>query len=121
MRTSTFTLQQGTGKTSGKPYTALKLSVGKWSTLHFPSTFELEYLTEYFKTNQTGTISLNQPAQSLVLIAGDYEHNYRVDSILEYRYIVKFLSDDDTVPAPTEPSDNTLDLNTEDAPGEFKL
>lgn len=34
----------GTGKKSGKEYKALKITVGDWDTIVFPSKFELKYL-----------------------------------------------------------------------------
>jgi len=38
---------EGTSKKSGKPYTAISIKVGKWSTLVFAkSSFELDYLRE---------------------------------------------------------------------------
>lgn len=43
----TISIFTGTSKKTGKDYTAIKVQVGKWSTLVFPkSTFELDYLRE---------------------------------------------------------------------------
>lgn len=47
-RKGNITIYKGTGKTSGKPFTALMLTVGKWNTLYFPkSSFEMEYIEKY--------------------------------------------------------------------------
>jgi hypothetical protein len=40
-------LFEGVSKKSGKPYKAIKITIGKWSKLVFPrSAFELDYITE---------------------------------------------------------------------------
>lgn len=37
----------GIGKKSGKPYTAVKLTIGDWSSLVFPrSAFEMNYIKD---------------------------------------------------------------------------
>lgn len=44
--TISVSLIEGKGKKSGKPYKAIKLEIGDWSTLVFPrSQFELNYIT----------------------------------------------------------------------------
>lgn len=49
-RKGTITLYKGVGKTSGKPFTALKLEVGSWNTLYFPtSRFEMEHIEKYLE------------------------------------------------------------------------
>lgn len=36
---------EGTGKKTGKPYSAIKLTIGDWSSLVFPrSSFEMNYI-----------------------------------------------------------------------------
>lgn len=56
-RTGTITLYEGVGKTSKKPFTALKLEVGDWSALYFPnSKIDLGYLKEYLKEDTTSQI-----------------------------------------------------------------
>src|SRR5690606_7792559 len=108
------TLEQGIGKNSGKPFTALKLKAGKWSTLHFPTQFEKEYLVEYLKDNQ-GSFTLDESTEKLQLVAGDYVHQYDVESKFEWNYLVKYFRDDEQTPCDTRQTteDNTLDLETE--------
>lgn len=44
----TITLYEGIGKESKKPYSALKLEVGKWTKLYFvDSQFEMDYIKKY--------------------------------------------------------------------------
>lgn len=108
-RTGTLTLNQGTGKNSGKPYTALKLTVGKWSTLHFPTAFERDYLVEYFKT-QEGRIENSPSENTITLIAGDYSHQYVIESPFEAKYVKQFLTTDDI----QAPADSKINLEEED-------
>lgn len=45
MHKNGITLYEGKSKKDNTPYTALLLTVGKWSALYFPkSEFELEYI-----------------------------------------------------------------------------
>jgi len=112
-RTGQITLEQGIGKNSGKPFTALKLKAGKWSTLHFPTQFEKEYLVEYLKDNQ-GSFTLDENTEKLVLQAGDYVHNYDVESKFEWNYLVKYFRDDAPTPTTDSKDDATIDLSKED-------
>lgn len=51
-----ITLYEGIGKTSKKPYHALKLTVGEWTKLYFvDSQFELAYLIKYLSQKQNPT------------------------------------------------------------------
>lgn len=108
----TITLKQGTGKNSGKPYTALSLVVGKWRGLHFPTAFERDYLVEYLKDNQ-GYITINRDKETLQLHAGEYSHEFVVDSKFEYKYIDKFFRDNNEEAPVGEAVDNNIDLETE--------
>lgn len=106
-------LISGIGKTSGRPYSALKITVGKWSTLHFPSSFELEYLVDYLKSN-TGTVSINQTTDKLRLVAGDYDYDYNVVSKLEYKYIKDFFLANPVHTTLDSQDDAKIDLSHED-------
>lgn len=115
MRTGTIEIHSGIGKASGKPYTQLKLNVGKWNGFLFPTQFEIGYLKDYLKDGQTGTITLGKTERKeLNLSAGDYTHVYVVESNLEYKYIQSFLSSNPTPSTDTQSHDATLDLETED-------
>jgi len=92
----------------------LKLKVGKWSALHFPTEFEREYLVEYLKDGITGTISINETTEKLVLTAGDYSYNYDVESKFEWNYLVKYFRDAKPAPSTDSQNDNNIDLSKED-------
>lgn len=42
--TKSITIQEGVGSKSGKPYSALKVVIGDYETLLFPTKFEMRYL-----------------------------------------------------------------------------
>lgn len=46
-------LYHGKSKKTGKPFTCLKLNIGKWNTLVFPrSIFELDYIKQILEKNK---------------------------------------------------------------------
>lgn len=52
-KSGTITLYEGKGKESGKPFTALMLTVGEWTKLYFvDSRFEMDYIKKYLKTGE---------------------------------------------------------------------
>jgi len=122
MRTGTIEIHSGIGKASGKPYTQLKLTVGKWNGFLFPTQFETEYLKDYLKDGQTGTITLGKAEQKeLHLSAGDYTHTYVVESALEFKYIRSFLESNPTPSTDNQSNDASLDLEKEDVQEGFNL
>lgn len=51
-----ITLYEGKSKATGKPFRALKLTVGEWSVLHFPKTnFEMDYIVKNLQVQTTPT------------------------------------------------------------------
>lgn len=53
MKKGTITLYEGISKKDKKPFTALKLTVGDWSKLHFlDSKFEMDYIIKTLKDEQ---------------------------------------------------------------------
>lgn len=41
-------IYSGTSNKTGKPYEAIKVTIGKWNTLVFPrSSFEMDYIKQY--------------------------------------------------------------------------
>ena len=53
-RTGKITLYEGVGKTSKKPFKALKLEVGTWSKLYFlDSRFEMDYIEKHLTEPET--------------------------------------------------------------------
>lgn len=43
----------GTSKKTGKPYEAIKVTIGDWSSLVFPrSVFEMNYIKEYINSHE---------------------------------------------------------------------
>lgn len=53
-REGKITLYEGTGKASGKPFTALKLEVGDWSKLYFPeSRYEMDAIKKMLSEPET--------------------------------------------------------------------
>lgn len=122
MRTGTINIHEGIGKSSGKPYTQLKLTVGKWTGFLFPTQFETEYLKDFLKDGQIGSITLGKVEQNQIhLSAGEYTHVYVVESNLEYKYIKSFLESNPTPPTDNQPNDATLDLEKEDVQEGFNL
>ena len=112
-RTGKITLKEGIGKNSGKPFVALKLEVGKWSKLHFPTQFEKDYLVEYLKEHE-GTITIDRNTNNLYLVAGDYISDYKVDSQFELKYISQWFRDGEAEAAVASNDDDKLDLSKED-------
>lgn len=46
-------LYTGVGKKSGKPFESLRVVIGEFSTLVFPTAFEMKYIKEYIKPAPT--------------------------------------------------------------------
>jgi hypothetical protein len=46
MEQVTVTIYQGTSKKTGKSFECVKLEIGEYSTLIFPTPFELKYIKE---------------------------------------------------------------------------
>lgn len=46
---SNVTIIEGTGKESGKPYTAVQVQIGKWKRLLFLSEIEMDYVKRKLK------------------------------------------------------------------------
>ena len=108
-----FTLKSGTGKASGKPYTLIAIQVGKWKATHFPTVFEKEYLQENWN-NLKPVISFNEVTEQIVLIAGDYEYNFTIESALERKYVAQYFRTIKTTPSADNKDDAKIDLETED-------
>jgi len=107
-----ITLVSGTGKASGKPYTAISLEIGKWRKLHFPNAFEKDYLVENFKDVER-SVTIDSYGK-LQLIIGEYESSIDVPSSLETKYLTNyFLILDKQKKASTE-DDSKIDLESED-------
>jgi len=63
-RTGTITLYEGIGKTSNKPFKALKLEVGTWTKLYFlDSRFEMDYIEQFLTSPETPE-EVNQKAKN---------------------------------------------------------
>lgn len=120
-RKNQVTLHQGVGNNSGKPYTALKINVGKWEGLHFPTRFEKEYVEDYLNDGQPMSVSVDPKSDNKIIISGgDYVSKMTIDSILEYKYVVKHLT---TIPEEEledddheSDDDGKIDLENEDEP-----
>ena len=113
MQQSSVKLIQDVSKKTGSPFTALKVEVGKWSTLIFPTQFERDYLVNYFADSKQATLSLNSD-NTLQINAGDYSQRYKIQSVLEEKYVVNFLKSTDETPTTDSQNDATLDLSKED-------
>ena len=47
-------IYNGKAKETGNPFTALKITIGTWSTLYFPKTkFEMDYIKKYIETGES--------------------------------------------------------------------
>lgn len=46
---SNISIKEGTGKESGRPYTAVQVEIGKWKKLLFPSEIEMDYIKRKLK------------------------------------------------------------------------
>lgn len=69
-RTTKVSVYNGTGKASGKPFKAIKLEIGKWSTLVFPTEFEWDYIEktlgqEKAEIAEEDKIDLDEPAKPI--------------------------------------------------------
>lgn len=70
---------------------------------------------EYLKTNE-GTIQNSPEENAILLVAGDYEHKYVIESNFEAKYVKQFLTISDI----QVPSDSKTILD-EDEPKETGL
>lgn len=60
----TLTIVSGIGKDSKKPYQAMMLQIGDWSTMVFPkSLFESKYIANYVLENEITVVPLNEYEQ----------------------------------------------------------
>lgn len=114
MQTGTIKLVQKNSQKTGQPYTALSLNVGKWRSLHFPTAFERDYLVDYLTDGKTGQIIPSTKDGHIHLIAGDYEYDYPVSSVFEYKYINQFLRSNENEESVDRTHDDNIDLEEED-------
>jgi len=116
--TSKVTLQQGVGKNSGKPYTAVKISLKgedkQWNKLVFPTPFEADYVVDHFGFDKPASV-ITRDNGDVVVIAGDFEKVVEIDSVLERKYVNRVIANVKQEKAVNTEHDDKLNLDDERA------
>lgn len=75
MKGVTVSVHHGKSKKTGKEYDCLKLSIGRYSTLVFPSPFELEYCKDFITKQSHSSFKGNDELSDSLPDFGDDDDN----------------------------------------------
>ena len=107
------TLYQGTSKKTDEPFTAIRITVGKYTTLQFPSAFERDYVVDYLHKHQPVPVKMHNDGNIIVTL-GDYERVSMTESKFARTYIKNYFAEYNTEKASNPEHDDRIDLESDE-------